>query len=459
MSRALRVMSGIASCLRSLAFAKNSAAKATFLALLTFGAFVVGIDAAAAQNTPEFQRTYVNPFPRGDRYRVLVLGDSLGDGLWSGLYRTFQEDKNLEIVNQSKVSTGFVRVDYYDWNKALDDILKDNNYQMAVVMFGANDNQPIRQGKEYFKPGTDAWREAYAKRVEAFIKKLRAAKLAVYWAGLPIMRSPDQSEDAQFLNDVFREKAFINGAKFVDTWSGFTDDSGRYSAYGPDMEGQVKRLRADDGVHFTMRGYLKLAHFVEKEMRHDLSLAKLERNIPLAGDAQEQSKMMGRAVNASPSATPPSVGTPVPPMAEAPDSPSPAGDAAADASPVPDAAGAAPAGDATVPGAEQPVVPQVQAKAGDVDLVRPAIAATTLEAAQSMTPQGAGSSMPESEMISSDLPDGLTALSSISSASDLSGSSKPRLPLTERPYYKVLIEGEQLKPKAGRADDFAWPRS
>jgi len=453
-------MSGIASCLRSLAFAQNSAVRAVLLALLSLSAIVSGAGVAAAQGAPEFQRTYVNPFPKGDRYRVVVLGDSLGDGLWSGLYRTFEEDKNLEIVNRSKVSTGFVRVDYYDWNKALDDILKENDYQMAVVMFGANDNQPIRQGKEFFKPGTDAWREAYAQRVEAFIKKLRAAKLAVYWAGLPIMRSPDQSDDAQFLNDVFREKAFINGAKFVDTWSGFTDDSGRYSAYGPDMEGQVKRLRADDGVHFTMRGYLKLAHFVEKEMRHDLNVAKLERNIPLAGDAQEQAKMMGRAVNAGPTATPPLAETPVPPLADAADGAAPAGDAA-NASPAPDAAGAQPTADAEAPAAnsQQPEAAQEQAKAGDVELVRPAIPATTFEAAQTMSPQGAGSAMPDSEMISSDLPDGLTALSSISSASDLSGSSKPKLPLTERPYYKVLIEGEQLKPKAGRADDFAWPRS
>jgi len=453
-------MSGIASCLRSLAFAQNSAVRAVLLALLSLSAIVSGAGVAAAQGAPEFQRTYVNPFPKGDRYRVVVLGDSLGDGLWSGLYRTFEEDKNLEIVNRSKVSTGFVRVDYYDWNKALDDILKENDYQMAVVMFGANDNQPIRQGKEFFKPGTDAWREAYAQRVEAFIKKLRAAKLAVYWAGLPIMRSPDQSDDAQFLNDVFREKAFINGAKFVDTWSGFTDDSGRYSAYAPDMEGQVKRLRADDGVHFTMRGYLKLAHFVEKEMRHDLNVAKLERNIPLAGDAQEQAKMMGRAVNAGPTATPPLAETPVPPLADATDGAAPAGDAA-NASPAPDAAGAQPTADAEAPVAnsQQPEAAQEQAKAGDVELVRPAIPATTFEAAQTMSPQGAGSAMPDSEMISSDLPDGLTALSSISSASDLSGSSKPKLPLTERPYYKVLIEGEQLKPKAGRADDFAWPRS
>ena len=65
---------------------------------------------------------------------------------------------------------------------------------------------------------------------------------------------------------------------------------------GPDMTGQVKRLRADDGMHFTMRGYLKLAHFVEKELRRDLNLAKIERNIPLAGNEEEQAKVMGRAV-------------------------------------------------------------------------------------------------------------------------------------------------------------------
>jgi len=29
--------------------------------------------------------------------------------------------------------------------------------------------------------------------------------------------------------------------------------------------------------------------------------------------------------------------------------------------------------------------------------------------------------------------------------------------LSQRPYYKVLIRGEQLDPKSGRADDFAWP--
>ena len=272
-----------------------------------------------------------------------------------------------------------------------------------------------------------------AQRVEAFIKKLRAANIAVYWVGLPVMRSPDQATDAEAMNEIFREKAFINGAKFIDTWSGFTDEAGRYSAYGPDMSGQVRRLRADDGIHFTMRGYLKLAHFVEKEIRRDLSLAKLERNIPLAGTEDEQAKVTGHLVA----------------PAKAPSAASALG------SPIsrkrPRARASARNG--------EPVAPQMQqSTVGEVNVVRPVISDTTLQAAQSLTPQGAASSMPESEMITSDLSDGLTALASISAVNDLSvTSSKPRLPLTQRPYYKVLIKGEQLKPKAGRADDFAWP--
>ncbi len=389
----------------------------------------------AAQSTNEFQRSYLNPFPGGDRYRIVVLGDSLGDGLWSGLYRAFEEDNNLEFVKRSKVSTGFVRTDYYDWNSAVADMLKTETYQIAVVMFGANDDQAIHNGKDWLKPGTDGWREAYGQRVEAFIKKLRAAGVAVYWVGLPVMRSPDQSTDAEFMNQIFREKSFINGAKFIDTWSGFTDEAGRYSAYGPDMSGQVRRLRADDGVHFTMRGYLKLAHFVEKELRRDLSLAKLERNIPLAGAEDEQAKVTGHMVTPAKSSVA---------LESAPDQ--------ASGAQLPVAAAPAQNG-------EIPATQMQQSQVGEVNVLRPVISDTTLQAAQTMAPQGAAASMPESEMIASDLAGGLTALASISAVNDLSvTSSKPRLPLTQRPYYKVLIEGEQLKPKAGRADDFTWPR-
>jgi hypothetical protein len=287
------------------------------------------------------------------------------------------------------------------------------------------------------KVGSEEWRQTYGQRVEGIIKKLRAANAAVYWVGLPVMRSPGQSTDAEMMNEVYREKAFINSAKYIDTWNGFTDESGRFSAYGPDMSGQVKRLRADDGVQFTMRGYLKLAHFVEKELRRDLSLAKLERNIPLAGNEEEQAKMMGRFVAPAKPAEAAAQPADVPASEAAPDQA---------AQPAPGEA------DAAAPAPQQSTV-------GEVSVVRPAID-STLQAAQGLMPQNAGSSLPEPEMITSELSGGLTAVATLSSVTDFSlNSSKPRLPLSQRPYYKVLIKGEQLKPKAGRGDDFAWPPS
>jgi hypothetical protein len=161
----------------------------------------------------------------------------------------------------------------------------------------------------------------------------------------------------------------------------------------------------------------------------------------------EQAKVMGRLV---------SPGQPISPSGESTEtSPEETGEqpqAAAEAE--------APAGTEGEEG--EPAPPEVQqSKVGEVDVIRPVISQTTLDAAQNMTPQGAAAaSLADSENIASDLPGGLTALASISAVNDPSvASSKPRLPLAQRPYYRVLIKGEQLKPKAGRADDFTWPRS
>jgi hypothetical protein len=398
--------------------------------------------AMAQQGTTPVQRSYINPFPTGDRYRVLVLGDALGDGLWTGLYRTFEDDNTIEFVKHTRGNGGLLSG---SWESDLNDALKDGTYQIAVVMYGANDDQSMKVGKDWVKVGTDPWRQAYGERIETVIKKLRAANLAIYWVGLPIMRSPTQSADAEFMNGIFREKAFINGAKYVDVWNGFMDEGGRFSAYGPDMTGQAKRLRADDGVLFTMRGNVKLASYVEKELRHDLAVAKQERNIPLAGDVDEQAKVTGHGFG------------PVPSSQSAP--------AAADEASAEAAAQAPQAANAAQAAAQEQSTPDQanpmrQSQVGDVSVVRPAID-TALQTAQQVLAAPAGApAAQETEMITSELSNGLTALATLSSVTDISiASSKPRLPLSQRPYYKVLIKGEQPKPKAGRGDDFTWPPS
>ena len=133
---------------------RGRAALAVGAAVALAGLIFGPAPAVAQQGTAPVQRSYINPFPNGDRYRVIVLGDSLGDGLWSGLYRAFEEDTNLEFIQRAKAATGFARTNSYDWNKELADLLKTETYQIAIVMFGGIDGQMIRSGKDWLKVGT-----------------------------------------------------------------------------------------------------------------------------------------------------------------------------------------------------------------------------------------------------------------------------------------------------------------
>jgi len=372
----------------------------------------MGSTPVAAQDALAY-RSYLTPFPNGDRYRVVVLGDASGDGLWNGLYRTFEEDPTVDVLNQSKKWSGFTDPKRYDWNGKIDEILKDGTYHVAVVQFGLGERNPIRKDGKLLKAGTEEWREVYGDRVETFIRKLRAAGLGVYWVGLPVMRSAGNSAAAERLNSVFREKAFVNGAKFVDTWKEFADENGLYTPVGADENGRKHRMRDRDG--FTSRGNLKLAKLVNKELNKDIALAKKERDIPLAGDPAEQEKVAKGLTSA-----------PEPVVRRAP------GD-----------------GEGNVLREDQ---------VGGVSVVRPNRGAAV--PAVNTARDDADGAARDPQVITSNLPGGYTAISSISAVSDVTlSSSRPQLPLAQRPYYRVLVRGEQLEPKSGRADDFAWPPS
>jgi uncharacterized protein len=93
----------------------------------------------------------------------------------------------------------------------------------------------------------------------------------VLWVGLPSIRGTKSTADAVYLNDLYRARAERAGAVYVDIWDGFVDEAGKYSNFGPDYEGQMRRLRSNDGVFFTKSGAVKLAHYVEREIRRHMN--------------------------------------------------------------------------------------------------------------------------------------------------------------------------------------------
>src|SRR4029078_6238434 len=93
------------------------------------------------------------------------------------------------------------------------------------------------------------------------------------------------------MNDIARERAYLNGIKFIDIQAHFADEGGNYTPYGPDITGKQRLLRGADAARFTPAGNRKLALFVEQEIKRDLNQAKNERAIPLAGNEAEQKRV------------------------------------------------------------------------------------------------------------------------------------------------------------------------
>lgn len=202
-------------------------------------------------------------------YNIVILGDSLGDGVWAGLYHVFHKDKRFSVIRKSRVATGFVRKDYYDWSDAVRKAATDTKIDIAVVIMGTNDRQTIVEGRERHALFEPKWREIYAARVDDFTATLKTAGARIYWLGLPVMRSPGFEADMETISSIFEERAKANGVAFVPMHQLAADKDGNYQAYGTDAAGKKRQLRTEDGIHFTMEGYELLARDVAGVIRED----------------------------------------------------------------------------------------------------------------------------------------------------------------------------------------------
>jgi uncharacterized protein len=225
--------------------------------------------------------SYITPFPAGDIYRMQVYGDAFAEGLLGGLVDSFTGDLRVQLQKKRRAFAGITRFEF-DSELKVEEAGRDPVH-VAVVMIGYNERYHIRTSpRDRIDFGTPEWREEYGGRVDRLARALKKRGMAVYWVGLPIMRRPELNDTAQLINEVVRERAYLNGIKYIDIAAHFADELGNYTPYGPDVAGKQRLVRDVDGVLFTWVGFRKLAHFVEREIKRDLTLARSERSIPLA---------------------------------------------------------------------------------------------------------------------------------------------------------------------------------
>jgi uncharacterized protein len=252
---------------------------------------------------------------------VVVVGDSMADWLSYGLDENYADQPEIGVERKIRAASGLVRYDAknesLDWPQAAKEALSNEKPNAIVVMLGLNDRLPLRekaqaqpkrngepaQGanqstgqasqdkaappadaeappqaagqteSQHPVPGgpydfhTDQWAALYVKRIDAMIAALKSKGVPVIWVGLPAIRGTKATSDMSYLDELYRERAERAGIIYVDIWDGFVDEEGRYAVQGPDFEGQTRRLRTPDGVYFTKAGAVKIASYVDRELR------------------------------------------------------------------------------------------------------------------------------------------------------------------------------------------------
>jgi len=241
----------------------------------------------------------------------------MADWLGYGLDESYAEQPEIGVERKIRATSGLVRYDAkneaLDWPQAAQDALSNAKPNAVVVMLGLNDRVPLRekapaQQKRNGEPAqganqsasqapqdkagapaeaktppqtesqqpvpsgpydfhTDQWAALYTKRVDAMIAALKSKDVPVIWVGLPAIRGTKATSDVSYLDELYRERAERAGIIYVDIWDGFVDEDGDFAMQGPDFEGQTRRLRTADGVYFTKAGAVKIASYVDRELR------------------------------------------------------------------------------------------------------------------------------------------------------------------------------------------------
>ena len=422
---------------------------AALVAMLVVLALALAMPTAAQEEPSGI--SYITPFPEGDVYKLQAYGDGFAEGLLNGLVEAFAGDGRVQTSRKHRPLHGLTRLDFEDEMKAEESPGRET-FHIGVVMIGLADRNHIRTSpRDRALWGSEDWRKEYGRRVDRFIKTLKRRGIAVYWVGQPVMRRSEMNEAAQTMNDIAREKTYLNGAKFIDIQAHFADEAGNYTPHGPDITGKQRLLRDYDGVLFSYFGYRKLAHFVEQEIKRDLLQAKNERAIPLAGSEAEQKRVNSLKPRTPATGDPTWKSTVTTTEGKAAQQRSAA---QVREPPVADTSNDQRADNGRITlkstgagGREESVT---------IDILRPAIPSAVIAL---MTRKDTGDRPSQmGDVVADEVGGGLLALSSITPSGLAPGTTRRVTAPSLSPYYTVLIKGERPMPKPGRADDFSWPR-
>jgi hypothetical protein len=227
--------------------------------------------AADEAPAPARRNTYL---PAQEVYDVFVLGDSLAGGLYAGMQRLTVGNKEIKVGGRFKEDSGIARPEFYDWNDAIPKILESNKVDIAVILIGTNDAQPMTDGVERLEFGTPQWTALYSREVDRLINTAKQGGAAVYLVSLPPMQAASYNASITEIAAIQKRQAQAASIKYIDVRPQLTDADGKMMIRGPDDTGDMRKIRDNDGIHFMKVGNNKLARMILDVIEADIANAR-----------------------------------------------------------------------------------------------------------------------------------------------------------------------------------------
>ena len=213
-------------------------------------------------------------FTPDDPMRLWIAGDSLVITPGWAVLRAFGQNEAVERVGDvdGRVATGLTRPDVFNWFKHVDEQVKEKEIDTVVLAFGGNDDSGsmtgLPDGVSLGEFGGARWTKEYRRRVGGLIDTANQAGAFVVWLGLPITKDGGQSRRWKVINRAVQAEVEERPGKaaYVDMY-GLLSDDGAYAPYLPAKDGQLVKVRADDGVHLERAGGDIVAKQVVRELR------------------------------------------------------------------------------------------------------------------------------------------------------------------------------------------------
>lgn len=190
------------------------------------------------------------PISHEDPLRVWMGGDSHVGVVGRSLGELLGSTGVVALTNDYRISSGLLGGPR-DWVEYAPGALAAADPEVAIFMIGTNDAVVWSSDDAGY----------YRERATTMMDLLsNGGQRLVLWVGTPTLGMGDANDDAAEINTIVRSLADERPEViYVDAFDLFDDGAGGFTPDLQSLDGEIRRMRVGDGVHFTEAGAQLLA--------------------------------------------------------------------------------------------------------------------------------------------------------------------------------------------------------